>query len=114
MAIQGEKGRSEGAAQQVAGLAQAHLVGNDHQEGTGPGTLGQPPEPLGEAGALGGGPLPCYRQHTITGPGDGGVVGQGPVPAEGQGVKYLVDGAGQAVDDGGGVHAFQQDPTPVG
>ena len=74
--LQCQERRGAGLPQQVSRLAQAHLVGDDSQDAAGPGTLGQPPEALAEAGAFGGGSQADYGKDAPTGKGDGCFLGR--------------------------------------
>ena len=97
-----------------SGVAQPGLVGEDEQEAAGLRPVPEPPEPLGEPGAVGGETLPDDADGPPVGKGDGGVHRHGAVPAEADGVFDVGDGGGQAVDDGHGVEPFQEDAPPPG
>ena len=112
--LQGEDRWRGSPAQQPSGVAQPGLVGEDEQEAAGLRPVPEPPEPLGEPGAVGGETLPDDADGPPVGKGDGGVHRHGAVPAEADGVFDVGDGGGQAVDDGHGVELFQEDAPPPG
>ena len=114
LALQGEEGRDGALGEQPSGMAQPRLVGHQQEHGAGARPLGEPPEPLGEARPVGGEALPDDADGPAAGQGQGGVQRHGAVPAEADGVGEVGDVRGQAVDDGQGVEALQEDAPPAG
>ena len=88
--------------------------GAKQQHGVGTGLLGQPPQPLGEGGAVGGVAHAHHRQGAAAGQRNASVQGTGPVPLQPERPFRLGKGGGNAVDNGQGVQPFQQDPLPAG
>ena len=100
--------------QQPAGVPEAHLVGDENQDQAGQRSLAQPPDPLGETGAVGGASLAQDAQGAPAGKGHCGVQRQGPVPAEPEGMVQVGYRSGQPVDGSHPVQPFQQDAlSPV-
>ena len=97
-----------------AGVAQPNLVGGEHQDAAGLRPLGEPPEALGEASPIGGRPLPDDGYGAPSGKGHGGVHRHGAIPLEADGKGRVRYGGGDAVDDGHGVEAFQENAPPAG
>ena len=95
-------------------MPEPHLVGRQDQHRPGHWPLAKPPEPLGEAGPVGGESLPDDAQGPAAGQNQAGVQGHGPVPAEAYWESDTGDGAGQPVDGGQGVHALHQAAPPLG
>ena len=61
--LQGQEDGKGCAGQHPASLAQPHPVGDQHQGSPGTWPLPEPPEPLGEAGAIGSEALPDQGQR---------------------------------------------------
>ena len=114
VALQGDEAQQGQVVQHPAHLAQPHLVGGQQQHGIRTGLLGQPPQPLGEGGAVGGVPHADHGQGLAAGQGDAGVQGAVPAPPETKGTLGLGKGSNGAVDDGQGVQPLQQDSLPAG
>ena len=95
-------------------MPEPHLVGHQDERRSGHGSLAQPPEPLGEAGPVGGESLPDDPDGPAVGQRQTGVQGLGAVPAEPNGEGDAGDGAGQPVDCGQGVEALHQAAPPLG
>ena len=112
--LQGEERLGGGLGEPPAGVAQPHLVGREQQDAAGLRPLGEPPEALGEARPIGGRPLPDDGYGASSGEGHGGVHRHGSIPLEADGIGRVRYGGGDAVDDGHGVEAFQEDAPPAG
>ena len=109
-----EKGGQWRTTQQPARMTQPYFVRNEHEDRSWKGPLVQPPQPLGEACAVRGRPLPDDAETATVGEHEGGVQGPGPVPAEAEGMRDGGDRGGEAVDDRQGVEAPEQEAAPVG
>ena len=90
--FQGEDCRRGPSAQDPAGVAQPHLVGDDEQDASGPRPVLETPEALREAGPVGGGALPDDGHGAPSGEDDGRVHRHGAIPAEADGVVDVGDG----------------------
>ena len=114
LALQGEQGRDLGGREQPAGVPEPHLVGHEDEHRSGHGLVAQPPEPLGEAGPVGGASLPDDADRLPIGKRHGGVHPHGAVPAEAYGEGDVGEEAGQVIYGGQGVEAFHQAAPPLG
>ena len=111
--LQDEVGDERRSRQKPAGVAQPHLVGHQQEHGGGLRPLPEPPEPLGEAGAVGGRSLPYDGDYAPVGEGYGGVHRHGAVPPEAEGVGQGRYGGDEAVDDGYAVQPLHQNAPPL-
>ena len=84
VAFQRKEGRYGRCRHQPGRVAQPHRVGDEQQAGARARPLAQPPEALGEGGAVGGPALPDHEQPAPVGERDRGVHRHRPVPAEAQ------------------------------
>ena len=114
LALQGEQGRDLGGREQPAGVPEPHVVGHEDEHRSGHRLVAQPPEPLGEAGPVGGASLPDDADHLPIGKRHGGVQPHGTVPAEAYGEGDVGEEAGQVMYGGQGVEALHQAAPPLG
>ena len=114
LALEGEIEGNGGAGQRPADVSEPHVVGHQHDHGSGERPLAEPPHPAGEGGPVGGEPLPDDADGAAAGELDGGVQGRGPVPPEPYGVCDAGDGDRQPVDRGEGVEPPHQVAPPLG
>ena len=105
---------SRGSESRARPAAQPDLVGSQQQHGAGPRLLGQPPQPLGEGGPVGGVALAHHGEAASVGQDYSRVRRPGPVPVESDREGGFGESCGDAVDDGHCVQAFQRDATPAG
>ena len=112
--FQGEDGRHMRAGERPAGVPQPHLVGHEHEDGSGKRSLSQPPEPLRKPRPVRREPLPDDAESSSITECHRGVEGRGPVPAQSYGAALCGDGRGQPVDDGHPIQSLQEDATPLG
>ena len=112
--FEGEEGRQGSAPQEPARVPQPHLVRQEQEERAGEGTLGEPPQALGEGRAIGDGPVADDAQDGSVREEQGRVQRRGPVPADAEGPGRAAEGDGQAVDDGNRVEPLQEQAAPVG
>ena len=95
-------------------MPEPHVVGHEDEHRSGHRLVAQPPEPLGEAGPVGGASLPDDADRLPIGKRHGGVQPHGAVPAEAYGEGDVGEEAGQVIDGGQGVEAFHQAAPPLG
>ena len=91
----------------------SRAVGHEQERGGGLRPLPEPPEPLGEARAVGGRSLPDDGDGPPVGKGEGRVHRHGAIPAEADGVGQGRYGGGDPVDDANGVQPLQEEATPL-